>query len=183
MMAGTQIQLLTYIDALSEQKRKEPAGILYFNLIEPIINENRNLNEEEIEQKIRKSFKMKGLILADVHVIKMMDNELEKGSSNNIPVYLDKDGNISKSRSNIVTEEQFKDLQRTIKKIIKKISQEILNGKIDIKPMYDTKNKLSTCKFCEYKNICRFNSEENEYQYLQNKSRDEILNEIKERKE
>ena len=53
---------------------------------------------------------MKGLILADVHVIKMMDNELEKGSSNNIPVYLDKDGNISKSRSNIVTEEQFKDL-------------------------------------------------------------------------
>ena len=183
MIAGTQIQLLTYIDILSEQKKKAPAGILYFNLIEPIINENKNLNTEEIEDKIRKSFKMKGLILADVKVIKMMDKTLEKGSSNNIPVYLDKDGNISQSRSSVVTEEQFKNLQITIRKLIKKISKEILEGNIDIKPIYDTKTKTSACKFCEYKNICRFNSEENEYEYLGNKSRDEILNEIKERKE
>lgn len=183
MVAGTQIQLLTYIDILSEQKKKEPAGILYFNLIEPIINENRNLNAEEIEEKIRKSFKMKGLILADVKVIKMMDKTIEKGSSNNIPVYLDKDGNISQSRSSVVTEEQFKNLQITIRKLIKKISKEILEGNIDIKPIYDIKTKTSACKFCEYKNICRFNSEDNEYEYLGNKSRDEILNEIKERKE
>lgn len=63
---------------------------------------------------------MKGLILADVRVIKMMDKELEKGSSNTIPVYLDKDGNISQKRSSVVTEQQFKDLQVTIKKLIKK---------------------------------------------------------------
>lgn len=51
MMAGTQIQLLTYIDALSEQQKKEPAGVLYFNLIEPIINESKDFTEEEIEEK------------------------------------------------------------------------------------------------------------------------------------
>jgi len=58
MMAGTQIQLLTYIDVLSEQKKKEPAGVLYFNLIEPIINENKNLNEKEFyKQEIIKMVK------------------------------------------------------------------------------------------------------------------------------
>lgn len=183
MIAGTQIQLLTYIDILAEKQQKEPAGILYFNLIEPIINDNRNLNTDAIEEKIKKSFKMKGLILADVQVIKMMDKELVKGSSNNIPVYLDKEGNISKSKSSVVTSEQFKDLQNTIKNLIKKISKEILKGNIEIKPIYDIKKKTSACKFCEYKNICRFNSEENEYEYLGNKTTEEILNEIKERKE
>lgn len=183
MLAGTQIQLMTYIDILAEKQKKEPAGILYFNLIEPIINESKNLSIEEIEEKIKKSFKMKGLILADINVIKMMDKTLEKGASNNIPAYIGKDGEISKTRSNVVTEEQFKDLQITINKIIKKISKEILEGNIEIKPIYDSKTKTSACKFCEYKNICRFNPEENEYEYLENKSKEEILNEIKERKE
>ena len=180
MIAGTQIQLLTYIDILSKQKDKEPAGVLYFNLIEPIINESKNLTKEEIEEKIRKSFKMKGLILADVQVIKLMDKELIKGSSSNIPVYLDKDGNISNSRSSVVTKEQFNDLQKAIEKIIKKISKEILTGNIEIKPIYDTKIKQSACKFCEFKNICRFDAEENQYEFLGTKSKEQILNEIKE---
>ena len=180
MMAGTQIQLLTYIDAISEKENKEPAGVLYFNLIEPIIQSSKNLSDEEIEEKIRKSFKMNGLILADLKIIRMMDNKLEKGASNLIPVYLDKEGNISGSRSSTVTKEQFSNLQKTIKKIIKQIAYEIQSGKIDIKPMYDKSKKTSSCKYCEYKTICAFNPEINEYEYLQNKSKELILEEIKE---
>ena len=179
MIAGTQIQLMTYIDILSKQKDKEPAGILYFNLIEPIINESKNLTKEEIEEKIRKSFKMKGLILADVQVIKMMDKSLTQGNSSNIPVYLDKKGDISASRSSVITREQFDDLQKAIEKIIKKISKEILTGNIEIKPIYNTKIKQSACKFCEFKNICRFDSEENQYEFLGTKAKEEILDEIK----
>ena len=37
---------------------------------------------------------MKGLILGDIKVIKMMDKKIEKGSSNIIPVYLDKNQSI-----------------------------------------------------------------------------------------
>lgn len=183
MMAGIQIQLITYMDILSDQKEKEPAGILYFNLIEPIIKENKNLSEEEIEEKIRKSFKMKGLILADVNVIKMMDKTLEKGSSTMIPVYLNKEGKISEAKSNTITKEQFEDLQKTIQQIIRKIAKEILSGKIEIKPVYDIKNKKSVCEYCEYKNICRFDPNKNEYTYIGTKTKEEILEEIKERKE
>ena len=180
MMAGTQIQLITYVDAISDQEKKEPAGILYFNLIEPIIQSSKNLSDEEIAEKIKRSFRMNGLILADIKIIKMMDKSLEKGSSNLIPVYLDKEGNISKNRSSTVTKEEFSELQKTIKKIIKQISNEILSGKIDIKPIYDKTKKISACKYCEYKTICAFNPKINNYEYLQNKTKEQILSEIKE---
>ena len=62
--------------------------MLYFNLIDPIIKSNKSLTEEELEEEIRKKFKMQGLILADINVIKMMDKTLEKGSSKSIPVSL-----------------------------------------------------------------------------------------------
>ena len=69
---GIQIQLLTYMDIIAEKQQKMPAGVLYFNLIEPIINSGKNLTEEEIELKIKQEFRMKGLVLADVKVIKMI---------------------------------------------------------------------------------------------------------------
>ena len=179
---GIQIQLLTYMDIIAEKQQKMPAGVLYFNLIEPIINSGKNLTEEEIELKIKQEFRMKGLVLADVKVIKMMDKTLEKGYSDILPVFVDKDGNISKSRSNIVTKEDFSNLQKAIRRIIKQISQEILKGKIDIQPMYDKNKKTSSCDYCSYKTICAFNPNINKYEYIQNKPKELILEEIKERK-
>ena len=126
---------------------------------------------------------MKGLILADIKVIKMMDKKVEKGSSEIIPVYIDKQGSISNTRSSTITKEQFKDLQKTIEKTIKQIAKEILSGKIEIKPIYDKKTKTTNCKYCEYKTICAFNPKENEYKYIQDKTKEEILEEIKERKD
>ena len=182
VIAGRQLQLMTYMDIISEKQHKEPAGILYFNLIEPIIQNSKNLSDEEIEKRIRKSFRMNGLILADIKVAKMMDKTLEKGYSDILPVFVDKDGNISKSRSNIVTKEDFSNLQKAIRRIIKQISQEILKGKIDIQPMYDKNKKTSSCDYCSYKTICAFNPNINKYEYIQNKPKELILEEIKERK-
>lgn len=179
MMAGTQIQLMTYIDAIAEEQNKQPAGIFYFGLVEQIVNQSQNLSDEEIEAQIKKQFKMNGIILADVKVVKMMDKKLEKGYSDIIPVYLDKNGEISKGNSSVVTKEEFSLLQKTIKKTIKKISNEILTGKIDIKPMYNKTEKKSSCEYCAYKTICAFNPKINNYEYLQKKSKELILEEIK----
>ena len=95
------------------------------------------------------------------------------------PVYKkDKDGNISKSRSNVVTKEEFAKLQITAQKVIKQIAKEILDGNIDIKPAYYKKNKIDTCKYCEYKSICGFNPKIHNYLYIENKSKDEILEQL-----
>ena len=175
-MSGTQIQLITYLDSVvSEQENKLPAGMLYFKMIDPIVKSDRNKTEEEIKEELKKKFKMNGMVLADINIIKKMDKTLEKGASNAIPVYLDKDGNISNSRSNVVTKEQFTKLQKTAEKIIKQIAKEILEGNIDIKPTYNKKTKIDACKYCEYKTICRFNPKVNHYSFIENKSKEEIL--------
>lgn len=175
MVTGLQIQLLTYVDIMAEKTNKEPAGMLYFNLIEPIISKNRNLSDEEIEEEIRKAFRMKGLILSDIKIIKMMDNKLEVGASKIIPVTLDKSGNISQTRSSVLTKEEFTSLQKKIRKLIKQIADEILSGNIEIKPTYNPKQKRATCEYCPYKTICGFNPKKNVYEYIPNKTKDEIF--------
>ena len=180
LVFGTQIQLITYLDSVvSEKENALPAGMLYFKMIDPIIKADRNKSEEQIKEELKKKFKMNGMIIADINVIKKMDKNLEKGASNLIPVYLDKNGNISNSWSNVLTKEEFTKLQKTAEKIIKETAKEILSGNIDIKPAYNRKTKIDACKYCEYKTICRFDPKVNHYAFINNKSKEEILETLK----
>lgn len=182
VMAGLQIQLLTYLDAVTTIENLLPAGVLYFNLIDPIIKANRNMTDEEIELEIKKKFKMQGLILADVKVARMMDKTLDKGASSIVPAYIDLSENLSMTRSSVVTKEQFEGLQKYMKKIIKQIAEEILSGKIELNPYNNTKKKKTPCEYCEYKTICGFNDVQNRnnYNYIGQKSKEEILAKIQE---
>ena len=181
VIAGLQIQLITYLDAVTENKEDISSGILYFNLIDPIITGQRNKSDEEIEQELRKKFKMQGLVLADVNVIRKMDRGLDKGYSDIIPVYLDKDGNISEKTSNTLKREEFENLQKYAKKLIKQIAEEMTSGDISVKPTYNIKTKKVPCTFCEYKNICGFNTalKGNEYKFIPNLDKNEIMERIK----
>lgn len=166
VMFGLQIQLITYLDALCEQTDFDPSGILYMGLIDNIVKNAKNLSDEEIENKIRSNFKMKGLILADISVIRTMDKKLQTGLSDIIPVYISKDGEISEKKSSVISKKDFNELQVQVKDIIKQISYEILKGKIDIKP-YNYKKKTG-CDYCKYKTICMFNTniKDNEYNFV-----------------
>ena len=177
--AGLQLQLITYLDAVCKIEDFVPAGILYFNLLEQLINSNKKISEEEIEQKIRNNFKMKGLILADVKVAKMQDKNLEKGKSEIIPAYIDKTGTLSPKLSSIASQEEFTKLQKYINKTIKQISNEIFKGNIELKPYY--KNKKTPCEYCSYKNMCGFNSGiiKKNYNFINKLNKEEILEKIK----
>ena len=111
----------------------------------------------------------------------MMDKQIEKGSSNIIPVYVDKEGNISKTKSSVIEKEDFINLQKKVKSLIKQISEEILSGEIAQKPIYMYKNKRTACEFCNYKAICGFDSKmcNNSYNYIPNLSKNEVLNKLK----
>ena len=179
--AGLQIQLLTYLDAACKEEDLMPAGVLYFSMLEQMIKSDKRLEQEEIEEKIRSNFKMKGLILADVKVVKLHDKNLQNGSSALVPAYIGKDGELSEKKTSGVTAEQFKDLQKYMYTIIKQISKEILGGNIDLKPYY--KDKKTPCKYCDYKSICSFNMGgcENSYNYIDKKSKDDIIRKMKEK--
>ena len=176
--AGLQLQLITYLDAVCKLEDFVPAGILYFNLLEQLISSNKKLSAEEIEQKIKNNFKMKGLILADVKVAKMQDKNLESGGSEIIPAYIDKTGTLSPKKSSIATQEEFYKLQKYINKTIKEIANEIFNGNMELKPFY--KNKKTPCEYCSYKSMCGFNSGvcKKNYRFINKLNKDEILEKI-----
>ena len=180
VIAGLQLQLLTYLDAVCEIEDVMPAGVLYFNLIDPSIKSANKLDEEKLQDEIRKQFKMKGLILADVDIVKKMDKKLEKGSSNVVPAYIDKDGNLANKPSTI-TRAQFENLQKYTNKMINQISNAILSGNIDVKPYYKIKQGKTPCEYCKYKSICNFNTGicKKEYNYIGNAEKEYILEQIK----
>ena len=181
VVAGLQLQLLTYLDAVCEIEDVMPAGVLYFNLIDPSIKSANKIDEEKLQDEIRKQFKMKGLILADIDVVKKMDKKLEKGNSNVIPAYIDKDGNLA-NKSSTITRSQFENLQKYTNKIIKQISNAILSGNIDVKPYYKIKQGKTPCEYCKYRSICNFNTGicKKEYNYIGNAEKEYILEQIKE---
>lgn len=182
VVAGIQIQLLTYLDEVSQQKNFDSAGVLYFSLIDTIIKADKKLTDEQLKKEINKNFKMKGIIVADIDIVKMMDTKIAPSTySETIPVYLDKDGNISQSKSNALDKEKFERLQKYTKHIISEIAKEIFSGNIDIKPYY--MNKKTPCEYCQYKTICNFDPklEKNEYRYIKNLGKEEILEEIKQK--
>lgn len=177
--AGLQIQLLTYSDAICKEEDIMPAGIFYFSLLEQMIKADKKISDEEIEELIRKNFRMKGLILADVKIIKMNDNTLTTGSSKLVPAAITASGAVNEKWTNGVDKEEFKILQDYIDFIIKQIAKEILSGKIDLKPY--NKNGKTPCEYCEYKTICGFNTKQNNnsYHYIDKKSKDDIIKKMK----
>ena len=177
--AGLQIQLLTYTDAICKQEDIIPAGIFYFSLLEQMVKADKRIDEDEIEEIIRKNFKMKGLIVADVKIIKMNDNSLQSGSSKIVPAAITASGGVNEKWTNGVKQEEFKILQDYIYKTIRDISKEILKGRIDLKPYY--KKGKTPCEYCNYKAICGFNPrlKDNNYNYIDQKSKDDILIKMK----
>lgn len=180
VLAGLQLQLITYLDAVCEEKDVIPAGVLYFGLTEPKLDKvknAKNITDEEIEQKIREHFRMNGLVLAEMNVINMMDNNLKDGEkSTTIPVKLKKDGSMDKT-SKVVSRKEFEILQRYVKKTLGDISKEILDGNIDIKPYYNVKNKRKPCEYCVYGSICNFKKGfyGNDYNYIDSLEKEYIL--------
>ena len=177
--AGLQLQLITYLDAMCKIEDFIPAGILYFNLLEQMINSGKKMTDEEIEEKIKNNFKMKGLILADVRVAKMQDNNLMAGTQSKIiPAYMDKSEMLSPKKSSIATKEEFEKLQKYVINTIKEISEEILSGNIKLKPYY--KNKKTPCEYCSYKNVCGFNSGifKTEYNFINKKQKEDIFEKL-----
>ncbi|SHH91987.1 DNA helicase/exodeoxyribonuclease V, subunit B [Clostridium collagenovorans DSM 3089] len=155
---GLQIQLLTYLDAILNMEGDHtelpllPAGILYFKIDDPMISSKTRLSDEEIEEEIMKKLKMKGLVLADMKIIREMDNQIE-GASLILPVALTSKGAFS-SYAKVATREQFEELREHVRFKLAEACERMLSGDITIFPC---KGKSSTsCAYCTYSVICGF---------------------------
>ncbi len=182
---GLALQMLTYLDIVVTNSQTligtegVPAGVLYFHLHNPIVKSNKILTLEEIEEEIFKSFKMKGLMLDDAQVVKLMDESLETGTSKIVSAELKKDGTLS-ARSQVAGKEDFKILHRYVRNLYKESGNAISSGIVDINP-YQLK-KRTPCEFCSFKSVCQFDQslEDNQYRILSQEKPSDLLNLIRE---
>lgn len=165
---GLQLQLVVYLNAAVEMEHKKkpdkqvvPAGILYYNISDPVVDREEADNEERIRQRILEKLKMNGLVNSDSDIIRMMDMEMENKSSI-LPVAFNKDGSLSKYSSAASTK-HFQALGRFVDQKIKELGSEILDGNIEIAP-YETGSKTA-CDYCTFKGVCGFDLKSPGYEY------------------
>lgn len=161
---GLQMQLMIYLDAaMTVQKRRfpekqiEPAGILYYNVKDPMLQEKVETDVEEMTGKILKKLKMNGLLLNDEEVVRSMDATMVS-----LPAAMNKDGSFSK-RSSTASKEQFAMLGQYVKKKIHEIREEIFSGNAELAP-YELGQK-NACSFCPYASACGFDRKLPGYEY------------------
>ncbi|MBR3705629.1 MAG: PD-(D/E)XK nuclease family protein, partial [Firmicutes bacterium] len=154
--AGYRLQLMLYLAASMEEKRK-PAGVFYFNISEPLIDSSaKEADPAEIADKVRKNFKLNGVIVDDPAVINSVAGDFT-GYSDILPLRRSKDGEISPTgKGGLLTEEEFGQLQDAVGAKVVEICQNLADGDINIHPM-KTRDR-SACTYCQYKGICRFDT-------------------------
>ena len=161
---GLQLQLMIYLDGAMQVEQNThqdmeviPAGVFYYNIKDPMIQEKIDADVEIIQEKVMKELQMNGLVQADKEIVEKMDPTLQS-----IPVSYKKDGTFSKT-SSIATREQFDVLGKYVKTKISHIREKIMEGDVQISP-YVLGNKKA-CTYCAYYSVCGFDPKIQGYEY------------------
>ena len=180
---GLQLQLVVYMDAVLEMTERRypgrdavPAGILYYNIADPVIQKEGRQKPEEIEAQILKKLRMNGLVNSELEAVRHLDHTIEK-ESDVIPVVL-KDEAVVESKSSVANTERFRYLQKFVKEKLRTAGKEILEGEIGREPYkYGSR---TACDYCPYHPVCGFDKKTPGYDYRKwkNKKTEEIWEEI-----
>ena len=154
--AGYSLQLMLYLEAAQEGKRK-PAGLFYFLITEPessVDNIIKPEEREEFEEKLKESYRMDGVLVDDDEVIREVAGEFDS-KSKVVKLGRKKDGELDKnSERYLISEEELGGLQEEVKAITTELCEEILDGRIELRPK--KVGKSDPCVYCGYRSICNF---------------------------
>ena len=180
---GLQLQLVVYMDAVTEMaqhhypdKEIVPAGILYYNIADPLAEKKGQPDPEKIDAEILEKLRMNGLVNSELEVVRHLDRTIEK-ESDVIPVVL-KDGEVQAGRSSVANRERFARLSQFVHRKLKEAGQEILDGEIGVAPYKN--GQRTACDYCPYHAVCGFDRKTSGYEFnrWKNRKTEEIWEEI-----
>lgn len=148
VLEGLNMQMLIYLFAIWQNGGKlyenvTPAGILYFQAKPKRVSEDRYASDDVVESKTKGAFKMSGMVLNNLDVIKAMERDLEGVY---IPAGVDKKGNVT---GNVISLESLTNLKNKVNDLIKEMASRLQAGDINALPVEDG------CKYCSYKDVCK----------------------------
>ncbi len=179
---GLKIQLLTYLNIalryyeqlLPEGEELLPAGVLYYFFRNGILPTNGPISPNEAEAMHQSKLRADGLLLADMHALKLAERELQTGSSTLLPLslltkaepYIDDPDRFDeledamelfgKRNRTVVSKEQLQLLLGHVESLILAMGEEIHKGNIAIRPCRI--RQFTGCKYCDYQAICQIHT-------------------------
>lgn len=156
------------------------AAMLYYHIIDPIVEGNNDITKEEALLNVDKTLCPSGLVSDEEDIVNKLDINLKTGGYKSvaIPVETKKDGSYS-SNSKIISKEEYNTITKYIDKKVKEAGIAILSGEKKINP-YEMDNSDS-CKYCAYKDVCDFDLKQKGYKKrkLKKVSKEDIFEEMK----
>ena len=150
ILFGLNMQMLLYLCAIergggARYGEFTPAGILYMPAVVPNIAAD-GLDEEAIQRKINDDFKMNGLLLDDVRVIKGMD---KTENAKYIPVKI-KNGS-SPASDSLATLARFGQIFQKLNDTVAQMGERLYGGDVAAAPL---KGGTDACEYCPYDSVC-----------------------------
>ena len=127
----------------------KPAGILY----DPVGILKKDLKREEkisIDQHINDSYRMSGILLDNVPLIRKM----ETGNSGTyLPIIEQNEGLKGKENGILLNEMEFQQLFQYMKQKVIDMAESVFHGKIEAAPL-QLNSSMQPCQHCPYHTIC-----------------------------
>lgn len=137
MRQGIKMQLMIYLIS-AETGEREPAGMFYFNIKDPIegLNDKSRSHEESVmDRDAEDEFRLKGVFVDEAGVLDAMPASV-----------------LATAKCGI-KREAFEEVRADVIRRIEETAEGILSGKIGINPLKED-NKL-VCTYCSYRSVCR----------------------------
>ncbi len=173
---GLNLQLAVYITALCSPENAlltggeaKPCGMLYFRLMDPVLDASPQESDEVVENLRRKKFKLQGLVLSDEKVLQAMDSDIGK-SSDILPARLLSTG----VGGSVASGKQFEMLSRHVTKTVTKLLSCLEKGDVSISPY--RKGTEAACTYCKFSAFCAHDG--SAYRMLENRTAAEIWEEM-----
>ncbi|MCR5650491.1 MAG: PD-(D/E)XK nuclease family protein [Lachnospiraceae bacterium] len=158
---GLDLQLLIYMSAAMDMEISlngrdgstvHPAGLFYYHIDDPIVDEKPGISEEDVEEKIRAELRLSGVVNSDEKIIHAYDRGITANrSSCVIPVRADKNGEIRDNKIVLDENDMKKMIDRTLS-LVTDFRESIKDGVISRAPYYFTNG--NACQYCRYLSIC-----------------------------
>jgi len=173
---GLNLQLAVYISALCAPENRiiiggeaKPAGMLYFQLSDPVVDASPMEEDEKIRTMHRKEFKLKGLVLGDEEVLRKMDTAMDK-NSDILPARIGSTGPMG----SVASGAQFEKLEQHVKKTVTKLLTALEAGNVDVSPY--KKDDISACTYCKFASFCAHDG--SGFRHLEKRNATEIWGEL-----
>ncbi len=152
---GLQLQLGVYLDYVTDSFSAKPAGMYYYGIDDPIVEDG-----DDADERIVEALCLRGVSQRDNAINHLSDHGIRKGDDG---VYIQYDspyigvsirkGEIT-GKSKVASNEEYDEIFRFERNKLDELADGIRSGDASIKP-YSYGNR-NACSYCAFKGICRF---------------------------